>query len=89
MNIVKIFTNGKDEKTWGNLPVKKTWINGIIKLEEILLMKLDDEIRTKYRLMQEERKRKYPVFRNNNASSKSSSGNGRWVTINGNHVYID
>lgn len=51
--------------------------------------KFDDEIRTKYRLMQEERKRKYPVFRNNNSSSKSSSGNGHWVTINGNHVFIE
>ena len=51
--------------------------------------KFDDEIRTKYRIMQEERKRRYPVFRKSNASQSNSSGNGRWVTINGNHVYID
>ena len=51
--------------------------------------KFDDEIRTKYRLMQEERKRRYPVFRKSNASQSNSSGNGRWVTINGHHVYID
>lgn len=41
--------------------------------------KFDDEIRTKYRLMQEERKRRYPV----------NFGKGRWVTIDGNHVFIE
>ena len=51
--------------------------------------KFDDEIRTKYRLMQEERKRRYPVFRKSNASQSNSSGKGRWVTINGNHVFIE
>ncbi len=53
--------------------------------------KLSDDIKNRYHQMQEERKRKYPIFKNNNSSSKSSSknGSGRWVTINGNHVYID
>lgn len=51
--------------------------------------KFSDEIKNRYHQMQEERKKKYPVFRNNNSSSKSSSGNGRWVTINGNHVFIE
>lgn len=50
--------------------------------------KLSDEIKAKYHKMQEERKKKYPVFRKSNASQSNSSGNGRWVTINGNHVYI-
>ena len=47
--------------------------------------KFDDEIRTKYRLMQEERKKRYPV----NFGKGKSSNKGRWVTINGNHVFIE
>lgn len=50
--------------------------------------KFSDDIKSRYRQMQEERKRRYPVFRKSNASQSNSSGNGRWVTINGNHVYI-
>ncbi len=50
--------------------------------------KLSDEIKNKYHKMQEERKNKYPVFRKNKTSQSNSSGTGKWVTINGNHVYI-
>ncbi|MEI3255200.1 MAG: hypothetical protein V8R83_07850 [Candidatus Gastranaerophilaceae bacterium] len=49
--------------------------------------KLSDEIKNKYHKMQEERKSKYPVFRNKSTQS-TSTGTGKWVTINGNHVYI-
>ena len=49
--------------------------------------KLSDEIKNKYHKMQEERKSKYPVFRNKSTES-TSTGTGKWVTINGNHVYI-
>ena len=45
--------------------------------------KLDDEIREKYKYMKNQRLQR--VF----GKSNSPSGNGRWVTINGNHVYID
>ena len=57
--------------------------------------KFSDEIKSRYHQMQEERKRKYPVFRKSNASQSNSSGKGksngkgRWVTINGNHVFIE
>ena len=47
--------------------------------------KFDDEIRTKYRLMQEERKRRYPI----NFGKSKSKGKGHWVTIDGNHVFIE
>ena len=50
--------------------------------------KFSDEIKSRYHQMQEERKRKYPVFRKSNASQSNSSGKGRWVNINGNHVFI-
>ena len=49
--------------------------------------KLSDEIKNKYHKMQEERKSKYPVFRNKSTQS-TSTGTGKWVTITGNHVYI-
>lgn len=45
--------------------------------------KFDDEIREKYFRMKNQRLQR--VF----GKSISSAGNGRWVTINGNHVYID
>ena len=82
--------------------------------------KFSDEIKSRYHQMQEERKRKYPVFRKSNTSQSNSSGKGRclvgsrltaiphfasvfsthcktapasarrrWVTINGNHVFIE
>ena len=51
--------------------------------------KFSDEIKAKYHKMQEERKRNSPVFRKESSSAKSSSGKGRWVTINGNHVFIE
>ena len=51
--------------------------------------KFSDEIKAKYHKMQEERKKKYPVFRKRSSSAKSSSGTGKWVTINGNHVFIE
>ena len=51
--------------------------------------KFSGEIKAKYHKMQEEHKRKYPVFRKSNASQSNSSGNGKWVTINGNHVFIE
>ena len=51
--------------------------------------KLSDEIKNKYHKMQEERKNKYPVFQKKSKSSQSNSTSaGKWVTINGNHVYI-
>ena len=52
-------------------------------------VKFSDEIKSRYHQMQEERKRKYPVFRKSNTSQSNSSGKGRWVTINGNHVFIE
>ena len=51
--------------------------------------KFSDDIKSRYRKMQEERKRRYPVFRKSNASQSNSSGKGRWVTINGSHVFIE
>lgn len=51
--------------------------------------KFSDEIKNKYHKMQEERKNKYPVFQKKSKSSQSNSTSaGKWVTINGNHVYI-
>lgn len=51
--------------------------------------KFSDEIKNKYHKMQEERKSKYPVFQKKSKSSQSNSTSaGKWVTINGNHVYI-
>lgn len=50
--------------------------------------KFSDEIKNKYHKMQEERKSKYPVFRKNKSTQSPSTGTGKWVTINGNHVYI-
>lgn len=48
------------------------------------------KIKEKYHKMQEYRNKKYPVFGKNNTSNKSSgNGTGKWVTINGNHVYIE
>ena len=46
--------------------------------------KFSDEIKAKYHKMQEERKRKYPVFRKESSSAKSSSGKGRCLV--GSHV---
>ncbi len=46
--------------------------------------KFSDEIKAKYHKMQEERKRKYPVFRKGSSSAKSSSGKGRCLV--GSHV---
>ena len=45
--------------------------------------KLDDEIREKYKRMKNQRLER--VF----GKSNNLSGKGRWVTIKGNHVYID
>lgn len=45
--------------------------------------KLDDEIREKYKRMKNQRLQR--VF----GKSSGSSGKGRWVTINGNHVFIE
>lgn len=45
--------------------------------------RLDDEIREKYKRMKNQRLQR--VF----GKSSGLSGKGRWVTINGNHVYID
>ena len=45
--------------------------------------KLDDEIREKYKRMKNQRLQR--VF----GKSSNSSGKGRWVTINGNHVFIE
>ena len=42
--------------------------------------KFSDEIKNKYHKMQEERKSK--------STQNSSTGTGKWVTINGKHVYI-
>ena len=41
--------------------------------------KFSDEIKAKYHQMQEERKRRYPI----------NFGKGHWVTIDGNHVFIE
>ena len=41
--------------------------------------KFSDEIKAKYHQMQEERKRWYPI----------NFGKGHWVTIDGNHVFIE
>ena len=41
--------------------------------------KFSDEIKAKYHQMQEERKRQYPI----------NFGKGHWVTIDGNHVFIE
>ena len=49
--------------------------------------KLSDEIKNKYHKMQEERKNKYPVFKKSKSTQNSSTGTGKWVTINGKHVY--
>lgn len=50
--------------------------------------KFSDEIKNKYHKMQEERKNKYPVFKKSKSTQNSSTGTGKWVTINGKHVYI-
>ena len=50
--------------------------------------KLSDEIKNKYHKMQEERKNKYPVFKKSKSTQSRSTGTGKWVTINGKHVYI-
>ena len=49
--------------------------------------KLDDEIREKYKRMKNQRLQR--VFGKSKSNSSSTSGTGRWVTINGKHVYID
>lgn len=49
--------------------------------------KLDDEIREKYKHMKNQRLQR--VFSKSESNRASSSGSGKWVTINGNHVYID
>ncbi len=41
--------------------------------------KFSDEIKAKYHQMQDERKRRYPI----------NFGKGHWVTIDGNHVFIE
>ena len=50
--------------------------------------KLSDGIKNKYHKMQEERKNKYPVFKKSKSTQSPSTGTGKWVTINGKHVYI-
>ena len=50
--------------------------------------KFSDEIKNKYHKMQEERKNKYPVFKKSKSTQNPSTGTGKWVTINGKHVYI-
>ncbi len=50
--------------------------------------KFSDEIKNKYHKIQEERKNKYPVFKKSKSTQSRSTGTGKWVTINGNHVYI-
>ena len=45
--------------------------------------RLDDEIREKYKRMKNQRLQR--VF----GKSSNSSGTGKWVTINGNHVFIE
>ena len=75
-----LITHPNDKRKYIETPKKDTRTVG---------QKFSDEIKARYHHMQEERKRRYPVFRKSNASQSNSSGNGRWVTINGNHVYID
>ncbi len=75
-----LITHPNDKRKYIETPKKDT---------RTAAQKFSDEIKARYHHMQEERKRRYPVFRKSNASQSNSSGNGRWVTINGNHVYID
>lgn len=56
--------------------------------------KFDEEIRAKYRALKEKSNRKLnQIFRsskpNKTSGNKGNSGLGRWVTINGNHVFLD
>lgn len=56
--------------------------------------KFDDEIRARYRQMKEKSNQKLQqIFQKNSKSgnsnaSNNAAGTGRWVTINGRHVYI-
>ena len=76
----ELITHPNDKRKYTETPRKDT---------RTPAQKFSDEIKAKYHKMQEERKRKYPVFRKGSSSAKSSSGKGRWVTINGNHVFIE
>lgn len=49
--------------------------------------KLDDEIREKYKRMKNQRLQR--VLGKSKSNSSSTSGTGKWVTIKGNHIYID
>lgn len=52
--------------------------------------KFDDELRTKYKIMQEERLKKYSwLFPLSKSNTVKSIGLGHWVTINGKPVYIE
>lgn len=55
--------------------------------DRTLAQKFDDKIRSKYSKMKNEKLQK--VFGKSKSGNSSSSGNGRWVTINGAHVYLD
>ena len=52
--------------------------------------KIDDEIREKYKIMKENRNKKYSwLFPLSKSNTVKSIGLGHWVTINGKPVYIE
>ena len=71
----ELITHPNDKRKYTETPRKDT---------RTPAQKFSDEIKAKYHKMQEERKKKYPVFRKRSSSAKSSSGKDRCLV--GSHV---
>ena len=69
-----LITHPNDKRRYTETPKKDTRTPS---------QRLDDEIREKYKRMKNQRLQR--VF----GKSSGSLGNGKWVTINGNHVFIE
>ncbi len=69
-----LITHPNDKRRYTETPKKDTRTPS---------QKLDDEIREKYKRMKNQRLQR--VF----GKSSNSSGKGKWVTINGNHIFIE
>ena len=69
-----LITHPNDKRRYTETPKKNTRTPS---------QRLNDEIRKKYKQMKNQRLQR--VF----GKSSGSSGKGSWVTINGNHVFIE